>query len=76
MRAESISYELNARGMRCPMPVLRLRRKLAEMQSGDTILIYFDDPNAAKDIPAFCVESGHSLIEIDEKLGCATVAKT
>lgn len=57
---------LDARGMRCPMPVLRLRRQLAGMQAGDQITVYASDLNAWHDIPAFCAEAGHQIITADK----------
>lgn len=55
-------YPLNAEGLRCPMPVLRLRRQLAAMQKGQTVLLTASDPNADKDVPAFCLEADHKLL--------------
>ena len=49
---------LDARGLRCPMPVLRLRKVLMEAPVGTTCLVEADDPAAARDIPAFCAEMG------------------
>jgi len=54
--------ELDARGMRCPMPVLRLRRLLDDTP-GRPIKIYADDPVAARDIPAFCGQIGAEITD-------------
>ncbi|MEM9048957.1 MAG: sulfurtransferase TusA family protein [Pseudomonadota bacterium] len=53
--------EIDARGLLCPLPVLRLRKGLARLAPGDRVLILADDPMAAIDIPHFCTEAGHVL---------------
>ena len=53
---------IDAKGLLCPLPVLKLRKHLKSMEFGDIVLINADDPAAAIDIPHFCNESGHTLI--------------
>ena len=53
---------IDAKGLLCPLPVLKLRKHLKSMEFGDIVLINSDDPAAAIDIPHFCNESGHTLI--------------
>jgi tRNA 2-thiouridine synthesizing protein A len=53
-------YDL--RGLNCPMPVLKTRRRLSEMRAGDVLTIETTDSLAVIDIPHFCQESGHHLI--------------
>jgi len=50
---------LDARGYRCPIPVIRLEAALRRLLPGQRILIWSDDPVAAIDIPHFCREGGH-----------------
>ncbi|MEL6233507.1 MAG: sulfurtransferase TusA family protein [Pseudomonadota bacterium] len=54
---------IDARGLLCPLPVLRLRKALAALAPGQTVRILADDPMAQIDIPHFCTETGHVLIE-------------
>lgn len=54
-------YDL--RELKCPMPVLKARRRLAGMAAGERLLIETTDPLALIDIPNFCRESGHTLVE-------------
>jgi tRNA 2-thiouridine synthesizing protein A len=54
-------YDL--RGLNCPLPVLKARRRLEELAPGTRLWLETTDPLAAIDIPAFCHESGHRLIE-------------
>lgn len=54
--------ELDARGLRCPLPALRLARAVREGGPG-TYLLLADDPAARRDIPALCAERGWQLLE-------------
>lgn len=58
--------EIDARGMLCPLPVLRARKVLLTMSPGQTLLIWATDPMAVIDIPHFCIEAGHHLVETRE----------
>jgi tRNA 2-thiouridine synthesizing protein A len=51
------------RGLNCPLPVLRTRKTLAALEAGARILVETTDPLAVIDIPAFCQEDGHRLID-------------
>jgi len=53
---------LDARGLLCPLPVLKLRKQLKSMDIGTLITVLADDPAAAIDIPHFCNETGHKLV--------------
>ncbi|EAQ03466.1 SirA family protein [Pseudooceanicola batsensis HTCC2597] len=55
--------DLDARGLICPLPVLRLRKRLLAMPPGGVLTMLADDPVAAIDIPHFCHEAGHALLE-------------
>ena len=54
------SYDL--RGLNCPLPVLRSRKRLAGMVPGARLWVETTDPLAIIDIPAFCAEAGHLLV--------------
>lgn len=54
--------ELDASGMLCPLPVLRARRKLDGLNTGDTLIVKATDPASVHDMPAFCSMAGHKLI--------------
>jgi len=58
---EAEIYDL--KGLTCPLPVLRARKRLAGMESGALLWLDTTDPLAVIDIPAFCRESGHRLVE-------------
>ncbi len=51
------------------MPVLRIIKRLRGMQSGDSLVVIADDPAAAIDIPHFCSEHGHCLVQTSQISG-------
>lgn len=53
--------EIDVRGLRCPLPVLRLRKALMGVAPGASVRILADDPVAVIDIPHFCQSEGHDL---------------
>ncbi|MFV0293101.1 MAG: sulfurtransferase TusA family protein [Paracoccus sp. (in: a-proteobacteria)] len=56
--------EIDARGLLCPLPVLRLRKALTLIAPGSCVTLLATDRMAAIDIPHFCAESGHELISV------------
>ena len=61
--------EIDATGLNCPMPVLRLQKALRDIASGGQIRLLASDPMAAIDVPHFCQEQGHTLIASAEQDG-------
>lgn len=53
---------LDARGLLCPLPVLKARKRLSRMDTGQVLEIRADDPAAILDVPFFCMETGHVLL--------------
>jgi tRNA 2-thiouridine synthesizing protein A len=62
---------VDARGLLCPLPVLKLRKKLQSVPSGTLLQLLATDPAAVVDVPHFCMESGHELVKINDD-GTAT----
>jgi tRNA 2-thiouridine synthesizing protein A len=58
--------DVDARGMRCPLPVIRLAEAARDAPSGTRIVVLANDPAARHDIPAWCRMRGHELREITE----------
>lgn len=58
----SPSDRLDTRGLKCPLPVLKARKRLQSLAPGDILTVEATDPMAAIDIPHFCAESGHELV--------------
>ena len=63
---------LDATGLLCPLPVLKLRKRLKSLEVGDLIAMQADDPAAVIDVPHFCAEAGHDLVEAKEAGGVQT----
>jgi tRNA 2-thiouridine synthesizing protein A len=58
--------EVDARGLRCPLPSLRARKALAGMREGEVLRLLADDPMAAIDLPHLCAEGGHAYLGVEE----------
>jgi tRNA 2-thiouridine synthesizing protein A len=54
--------ELDVKGLNCPLPILRTKKALAEMQSGQTLHVLATDPGSVKDFQAFARQTGNDLI--------------
>ncbi|WP_323764191.1 sulfurtransferase TusA family protein [Marinovum sp.] len=54
---------LDATHLLCPLPVLKARKRLKSMPAGAILELRADDPAAVVDVPHFCHEAGHALIE-------------
>jgi len=55
--------ELDARGLNCPLPILRTKKSLTDMSSGQVLKIMATDPGSVKDFQAFSRQTGHELVE-------------
>ncbi|MGF7434069.1 sulfurtransferase TusA [Pasteurella bettyae] len=55
-------YTLDAQGLRCPEPVMLVRKQIRDMQEGEVLLIVSDDPASTRDIPSFCQFMDHTLL--------------
>ena len=54
--------ELDARGLNCPLPILRTKKALNELKSGQVLKIVATDPGSVKDFQAFCKQTGNELL--------------
>jgi tRNA 2-thiouridine synthesizing protein A len=54
--------ELDARGLNCPLPILRAKKALNDMQSGQVLKIVATDPGSVKDFQAFAKQTGNELL--------------
>ena len=55
--------ELDARGLNCPLPILRAKKALNDMQSGQVLKILATDPGSVKDFQAFAKQTGNNLLQ-------------
>ncbi|MGR6647820.1 sulfurtransferase TusA [Avibacterium paragallinarum] len=69
MNEIKIHHQLDTQGLRCPEPVMLVRKQIRHMQEGEILLILADDPATTRDIPSFCQFMEHTLIRSEtEKL--------
>ena len=54
---------LDATGLKCPLPVLRARKALRSIPSGETLLVLSTDTAAVEDFRAFCAEAAHGFVD-------------
>ena len=65
----SVPLLVDARGHRCPVPTLRLRRALEAMAGGDQVCLLADDPLARIDVPHFAGQTGATVLDVSEQDG-------
>jgi tRNA 2-thiouridine synthesizing protein A len=53
---------LDLSGLNCPLPILRAKKALAEMETGTTLRVIATDPGAPADFAAFCRQTGNTLL--------------
>ncbi len=55
--------ELDARGLNCPLPILKAKKALADMRSGEVLKVLATDPGSMRDFQAFARQTGNELVE-------------
>jgi tRNA 2-thiouridine synthesizing protein A len=60
---------LDARGLNCPLPILRTKKSLSTLQSGETLKVVATDPGSVKDMVAFCTQTGNTLLSSQQSGG-------
>ncbi len=58
-----MTTELDATGLKCPLPVLRAKKRLKDVAGGGTMRVLATDPDAVRDFEAFCAETGHTFVD-------------
>jgi len=61
--------ELDARGLKCPLPILRCKKALSELQNGQVLKAVATDPGSVKDFQAFCRQTGHEMLSSESSDG-------
>ena len=59
----NIDKELDTRGLNCPLPILKAKKALADMATGQTLRVVATDAGSLRDFQAFSRQTGHSLVE-------------
>lgn len=60
------NQDLDARGLNCPLPILKTKKALAEMASGEVLRVLATDPGAVRDFQAFAKQTGNELLSHSE----------
>ncbi len=68
-----MSHILDLQGLKCPLPILRTKKALAQLDSGSVLTVLATDPNAPDDFAAFCQHTGHQLLQSSEENGVFTL---
>ncbi len=58
---------LDCKGLMCPMPIVKLAKKIKEMQVGQVLELIVDDPGAKEDVPAWCSRTQNELVETKQE---------
>lgn len=61
--------ELDARGLNCPLPILRTKKAMTSMAAGDVLKIVATDPGSVKDMEAYAKQTGNELVASSENNG-------
>jgi tRNA 2-thiouridine synthesizing protein A len=59
----NIDKEIDTRGLNCPLPILKAKKALSDMQSGQTLKVVATDPGSVRDFLAFAKQTGNELLE-------------
>ena len=59
----NVHKELDTRGLNCPLPILKAKKALAEMESGQLLKVVSTDPGSLRDFKAFARQTGNELME-------------
>jgi tRNA 2-thiouridine synthesizing protein A len=57
-----VQREIDTRGLNCPLPILKAKKALAEMQSGELLRVVATDPSSTRDFQAFARQTGNELV--------------
>lgn len=67
------TYQLDAKRLLCPMPVIKVQDKVNELLPGDMLEVVCTDPGALNDVPAWCRINGHKVVSTDRSEDLITI---
>ena len=56
------THSLDARGLNCPLPILRTKKAMAGLSAGEVLEVIATDPGSVKDLDSFCSQTGHQML--------------
>ncbi len=59
-------HDIDARGLLCPLPVLKAAKRMRALGAGEVLRLRTDDPAAIVDVPHYCTESGNAYLGLEE----------
>ena len=59
--------DLDTRGLNCPLPILKAKKSMRDMNSGGVLRVMSSDPSSVKDFEAFCDQSGNELVDSSQQ---------
>jgi tRNA 2-thiouridine synthesizing protein A len=62
-------HTLDARGLNCPLPILRTKKAIAGMQAGEILEVTSTDPGSVKDLDSFCSQTGNEMLSSQQANG-------
>ena len=65
----AVDLELDARGLNCPLPILRTKQSIQKLDAGQVLRIIATDPGSVKDFEAFCKQTGNELLDATQDSG-------
>lgn len=65
----AFDQELDARGLNCPLPILRAKKSINGLGAGEVLKIVASDPGSVKDFEAFCKQTGNELMSSEQASG-------
>ena len=68
-----IEQTLDVTGLKCPLPILRAKKALAQLQTDDVLTVLATDASAPHDFAAFCRQTGHQLLQSSAQDGVFTL---
>ena len=72
MTTVTINKDLDVKGLNCPLPILRAKKALTDMESGQVLRVVATDPGSVKDFAAFCKQTGNPLLSSEETASAFT----
>ncbi len=64
-----VAQKVDARGLNCPLPILRTKKAIAALQDGEVLEMTSTDPGSLKDIESFCSQTGNELVSSNQSGG-------
>ena len=60
---------LDTKGLNCPLPILKAKKAISQMETGQILEVYSTDPGSVMDFEALCRQTGHQLLESNQENG-------